>query len=41
MRYQLAADAIRVVHLLFILFVVAGGLLVLRWPRLMLPSNIS
>ena len=29
-----AADVIVLVHLAFILFVAAGGLLVLRWPRL-------
>jgi hypothetical protein len=29
-----AADGVVVVHLLFILFVVLGGLLVLRWPGL-------
>ena len=29
-----AADAVLVVHLLFIAFVVLGGLLVLRWHRL-------
>ena len=29
-----AADALLVVHLLFIVFVVIGGLLVLRWPGL-------
>ncbi|TLX59516.1 DUF2784 domain-containing protein [Stutzerimonas nosocomialis] len=34
MTDRLAADAIVVVHLLFILFVLFGGLLVLRWPRL-------
>lgn len=28
------ADAVLIVHLAFILFVVAGALLVLRWPRL-------
>lgn len=28
------ADAVLVLHLIFIVFVVAGGLLVLRWPRL-------
>jgi hypothetical protein len=28
------ADAVLVVHLAFVLFVVLGGLLVLRWPRL-------
>ncbi|AYC33610.1 DUF2784 domain-containing protein [Pseudomonas cavernae] len=32
--YRLAADAVVVVHGLFILFVLCGGLLVLRWPRL-------
>lgn len=30
----LLADAVVVLHFLFIVFVVAGGLLVLRWPRL-------
>jgi hypothetical protein len=28
------ADAVVLVHLAFIMFVAAGGLLVLRWPRL-------
>jgi len=31
--YQFLADAVAVAHVLFIVFVVAGGLLVLRWPR--------
>lgn len=31
---RILADAVLVVHLAFILFVVLGGLLVLRWPRL-------
>lgn len=31
---HLAADLVLIVHLAFILFVVAGGLLVLRWPWL-------
>jgi len=31
--YELLANAIAVAHLLFIAFVVAGGILVLRWPR--------
>ncbi|MES2818033.1 MAG: DUF2784 domain-containing protein [Pseudomonadota bacterium] len=31
MHFRLAADALVVVHLLFILFVLFGGLLVLRW----------
>lgn len=32
--YGALADAVVVVHLLFVVFVVLGGLLVLRWPRL-------
>jgi hypothetical protein len=32
--YQFIADFILVVHLAFIAFVLAGGLLLLRWPRL-------
>lgn len=35
MLYQLAADAVVFLHLVFILFVVLGGLLVLRWRWLM------
>lgn len=31
---HVAADLVLIVHLAFIIFVVAGGLLVLRWPRL-------
>ncbi len=34
MIFRLLADATVVLHLAFVLFVVAGGLLVLRWPRL-------
>lgn len=34
MIYRWLADLTLVVHLVFIGFVVAGGLLVLRWPRL-------
>lgn len=34
MFYRLAADAVVFAHLLFILFVLCGGLLVLRWRRL-------
>ena len=34
MFFKLAANAIALFHLSFILFVVFGGLLVLRWPRL-------
>jgi hypothetical protein len=32
--YRLLADATVVLHLAFVLFVVAGGLLLLRWPKL-------
>jgi hypothetical protein len=32
MGYGLLADAVLLVHLIFIAFVVLGGLLVLRWP---------
>jgi len=34
MLYRLAADAVLVFHLGFVLFVAIGALLVLRWPRL-------
>lgn len=34
MLYRLLADGVLVLHLLFILFVVLGGLLVLRFPQL-------
>ena len=33
MLYRGLADFVLVVHLVFVLFVVLGGLLVLRWPR--------
>jgi len=33
MAYRAAADAILVSHLAFVLFVVFGALLLLRWPR--------
>ena len=33
MYYRLAADFIVIVHLAFVCFVVAGGLLVLKWHR--------
>jgi len=32
MTYSLLADLVLVLHLAFVLFVVAGGLLALRWP---------
>jgi Protein of Unknown function (DUF2784) len=34
MLYEVLADALLILHLCFILFVVFGGLLVLRWWRL-------
>lgn len=34
MIHGLLADAVMILHFAFILFVVAGGLLVLKWPRL-------
>jgi len=34
--YRALADLVLVVHLAFVLFVVLGGLLVLRWPRVAL-----
>jgi hypothetical protein len=34
MGYRLAADLVVVIHALFVVFVVFGGLLVLRWRRL-------
>ncbi|MCU9950493.1 DUF2784 domain-containing protein [Pseudomonas sp. PDM13] len=36
MLYRIAADAVVLFHLGFILFVLLGGLLVLRWPKLAL-----
>lgn len=36
MSLRLAADAVVLLHLLFILFVLFGALAVLRWPRLAL-----
>ena len=35
MLYRTFADAVLVFHLAFVLFVVVGGVAVLRWPRLM------
>ena len=34
MTYRVLADLVLVLHLCFVLFVVLGGLLALRWPRL-------
>lgn len=33
MLYRILADLVLVLHGLFVVFVVAGGLLALRWPR--------
>lgn len=33
MLYRVLADAVLIVHLCFVVFVVLGGLAVLRWPR--------
>ncbi|KAE9644044.1 DUF2784 domain-containing protein [Pseudomonas sp. PB106] len=35
MLYRIAADGLVLFHLSFILFVLFGGLLVLKWPRIM------
>ncbi|HEX8155114.1 MAG TPA: DUF2784 domain-containing protein [Thermoanaerobaculia bacterium] len=34
MLYQLAANAVAIVHLAFVVFVILGGVAVLKWPRL-------
>ena len=34
MLYRGLADAVLIVHLAFVIFVVVGGFLVLRWPKL-------
>ena len=34
MLYRLLADLVVVVHLMFIVFVAVGGLLAIKWPRL-------
>lgn len=34
MTYQFAAAAVALIHLAFIVFVLLGGLLLLKWPRL-------
>ncbi|MBI5751547.1 MAG: DUF2784 domain-containing protein [Hydrogenophilales bacterium] len=34
MLFRALADSVLVLHLLFIVFVLAGGLLAFRWPRL-------
>ena len=33
MLYRILADAVVILHFAFVLFVVLGGLLALRWPR--------
>ena len=37
MIYRVLADAVLLIHLGFIIFVVVGGFLVARWPRVMWP----
>ena len=32
--FRLAADAVVLIHVSFVVFVLVGGLLVLRWPRM-------
>ena len=34
MLYRILADIVVVIHFAFVLFVVLGGFLVLRWPKL-------
>ena len=34
MWYRIGSDLVLLLHLAFVLFVVAGGLLVVKWPRL-------
>ena len=34
MSYQLSADLVLILHLAFVLFVLLGGFLLLRWPKL-------
>jgi len=34
MLYSIAADGLVIIHFAFIIFVMLGGLLLLRWPRL-------
>ncbi len=34
MLYAVLADAVVVLHVLFVLFVLTGGLLALKWPRI-------
>jgi len=36
MYFTLAADLLLIIHLGFVCFVVAGGLLVMKWPRLVM-----
>ncbi len=35
MLYRLAADCVVLIHLSFVLFVLLGGLFILKWPRIM------
>jgi hypothetical protein len=40
MAYRILADLVVGVHALFVVFVMAGGLLALRWPRAHLPAAV-
>jgi hypothetical protein len=35
MFFRLAADLLLIVHFIFIIFVITGGFLVLKWPRML------
>ena len=35
MSYRVAADAVVVIHFAFVVFVVIGGVLALRWPKVL------
>jgi hypothetical protein len=35
MTYRLAADVVVVIHFMFVVFVVIGGVLALRWPKVL------
>jgi hypothetical protein len=41
MAYRLLADVTMVVHFAFLAYVVAGGFLALRWPRLIWPHLLA
>ena len=35
MTYRVAADAVVVIHFVFVVFVVIGGVIALRWPKVL------